>query len=67
MSFVGDVIGDITGSNKQAKAAKNAAAQQRPIERTYSVEASVGIVLNSLFSVSGFRVLSAFVPIIKMK
>ena len=28
MSFVGDVIGDITGSNKQAKAAQNAAAQQ---------------------------------------
>ena len=28
MSFVGDVIGDITGSNKQAKAAKNAANQQ---------------------------------------
>ena len=28
MSFVGDVIGDITGTNKQAKAAQNAAAQQ---------------------------------------
>ena len=28
MSFVGDVIGDITGSNKQAKAAQKAANQQ---------------------------------------
>ena len=28
MSFVGDVIGDITGANKQAKAAQNAAKTQ---------------------------------------
>ena len=28
MSFVGDAIGSVTGANKQAKAAKNAAAQQ---------------------------------------
>ena len=28
MSFVGKAIGSITGANKQAKAAKNAAAQQ---------------------------------------